>query len=158
MSGMIRDGIHELLVGRGATVSLAESCTGGLAGYLLTMRPGASGFFVGSAVVYSNEAKERVLGVSAATLEAFGAVSPETAVEMAVGARRLFGSDYAAAVTGIAGPDGATDGKPVGMVCIAATDGRETLVRENRFGGDREAVRQASAAATLSLLAELMGL
>lgn len=139
------------------TLSLAESCTGGLAGCLITALPGASSYFLGGVVSYSDGAKERILGVSRGTLEAHGAVSAGTAAEMALGARELFSSDYAASVTGIAGPGGATEGKPVGLVHIAATDGVTVLQRADVHPGGRDEVRRASAEAMLSLLAELIG-
>ena len=131
------------------TLSLAESCTGGGIAASVTSMPGASEYFLGCAVTYSNDAKENVLGVSHDTLLAHGAVSEETAREMASGARRVFGSDVAASVTGIAGPGGATDEKPVGLVHIAVTDGRSFITSANKFSGDRQDVRDASAAAVI---------
>ncbi len=133
-----------VLSAAGKTVAFAESCTGGLAGHMITKEPGASAYFLGSAVVYSNQSKTSVLGVPAATVEEHGAVSEETALAMAKGARRVYGSDIGASITGIAGPGGGTDEKPVGLVCIAATDGESSVVSSNRFPGDREDVRGAS--------------
>ena len=148
--------LSECLRSSGRTLALAESCTGGWISQLVTSRPGASEYFLGCAVTYSNEAKENILGVSHDTLMKYGAVSEETAKEMAKGALRVFGSDIAAAVTGIAGPGGATDEKPVGMVCIAATDGVNTVSSVNRFGGDRTMVREASVAAAIRDLLRLL--
>ena len=148
--------IAEYLRSKGKTLALAESCTGGLISQLITSRPGASEFYLGCAVTYSNQAKERILGVSHDTLMEHGAVSEETAKEMAAGARRVFGSDIAASVTGIAGPGGATDEKPVGMVCIAATDGINTVSSINRFGGDRDMVRASSVAAAARAIMKIL--
>lgn len=148
--------IAEYLRTKGKTLALAESCTGGLISQLITSRPGASEFYLGCAVTYSNQAKEQILGVSHDTLMEHGAVSEETAKEMAAGARRVFGSDIAASVTGIAGPGGATDEKPVGMVCIAATDGVNTVSSINRFGGDRDMVRASSVAAAARAIMKIL--
>ena len=148
--------IAEYLRSKGKTLALAESCTGGLISQLITSRPGASEFYLGCAVTYSNQAKEEILGVSHDTLMEHGAVSEETAKEMAAGARRVFGSDIAASVTGIAGPGGATDEKPVGMVCIAATDGVNTVSSINRFGGDRDMVRASSVAAAARAIMKIL--
>jgi PncC family amidohydrolase len=148
--------IAEYLRAKGKTLALAESCTGGLISQLITSRPGASEFYLGCAVTYSNQAKEQILGVSHDTLMEHGAVSEETAKEMAAGARRVFGSDIAASVTGIAGPGGATDEKPVGMVCIAATDGVNTVSSINRFGGDRDMVRASSVAAAARAIMKIL--
>ena len=122
---------------KGLTLSAAESCTGGLIGATLTEVPGASSVFLGSAVTYSNESKERILGVKHQTLIDNGAVSSETAGEMAKGAVEAYGSDYAVAVTGIAGPAGGTETKPVGLVYIAVADGPRVVVTKNNFSGDR---------------------
>jgi PncC family amidohydrolase len=148
--------IAEYLRSKGKTLALAESCTGGLISQLITSRPGASEFYLGCAGTYSNQAKEQILGVSHDTLMEHGAVSEETAKEMAAGARRVFGSDIAASVTGIAGPGGATDEKPVGMVCIAATDGVNTVSSINRFGGDRDMVRASSVAAAARAIMKIL--
>ena len=115
------------------TMCCAESCTGGLIGAAMTDLPGSSEYFLGSAVTYSNEAKMRLLGVREQTLIDHGAVSEETAREMALGAAALFGADYSVAVTGIAGPGGATDTKPVGLVYIAVSDGSRVVVTKNNF-------------------------
>jgi PncC family amidohydrolase len=149
------DILHNTLLEKKITVSVAESCTGGLIGYILTERPGSSGFFIGSAVTYSNDSKEKVLGVPHDTLDRYGAVSPETVMEMVKGARELFESDYAVAVTGIAGPDGASEDKPVGLVFIAVTDGIRTVATENHFLGDRESIRKATAEEAISMLLEM---
>lgn len=108
---------HALLE-RGWTLSTAESCTGGLIGHALTETPGSSGWYTGGAITYSNDAKIAVLGVHAATIEEYGAVSAQCAREMADGVRRLYGSQLALSVTGIAGPGGGTPDKPTGLVYI----------------------------------------
>ena len=116
------------------TMCCAESCTGGLIGAAMTDLPGSSEFFFGSAVTYSNEAKMKLLGVREQTLIDHGAVSEETAREMALGAAALFGADYSVAVTGIAGPGGATDTKPVGLVYMEAASRCATAPLPRRAG------------------------
>ncbi len=118
--------LHTLLRKRGLTVTCAESCTGGLIAKLLTDPAGASAVFRGSFVTYCNEMKADLLGVRPETLERFGAVSPETACEMAIGALSRVGADVAVSATGVAGP-GESEGKPVGTVCIAVALRREVL-------------------------------
>ena len=135
-----------------ATFGTAESCTGGLISAFVTDVAGASAVFFGGIVSYDNSIKEGLLGVRAKTLAEKGAVSPETASEMSQGARRALGVDLAVAVTGIAGPGGGTDKKPVGLVYISVTSPAGTLVTENHFSGDREAVRLQTAEKALSLL------
>ena len=137
--------VGELLRERGKTLATAESCTGGIIGGRLTNVPGSSAYYVGGIVAYSNKLKERLLGVSKTTLAMFGAVSEETAREMAIGARKATGADIAVATTGIAGPDGGTADKPVGTVAIAiAADGYGddgATSKIYRLWGDREWVR-----------------
>lgn len=129
----------------GRTAAGAESCTGGLAAELITDIPGSSAWFNGAAVVYSNAAKTKLLGVRPATLKKHGAVSPECARELAEGARRAFGSDYAYSVTGIAGPDGGSADKPVGLVYFGLAGGRGTRVFRRKFPGGRQFVRACAA-------------
>ncbi len=121
----------EMLKERGASISTAESCTGGLVGNLITAVPGSSAYFKGGAITYSNEMKSKLLGVKESTLESFGAVSEETVKEMVVGAIRLFDTDYAIAVSGIAGPGGGTAEKPVGTVWIAV--GSKDVIQTKRL-------------------------
>ena len=138
----------------GLMAATAESCTGGLIAGLLTEIPGSSNVLERGFVVYSNAAKEELLGVPAETLASYGAVSSETAVAMAEGALRASRAEVAVSVTGIAGPDGGTAAKPVGLVYFAcARRGQPTVAREERFGDiGREAVRLASVRIGLDLL------
>jgi PncC family amidohydrolase len=141
-------------LGRGLTVALAESCTGGLVADAITDIPGSSAYFLGGVVSYSNAAKEGLLDVPPDVLAAHGAVSAQVGRAMAVGARARFGSDLAAAVTGVAGPDGGTEAKPVGLTYVAIAGLAGADVRRFQWDGDRAANKVASAAAALELLIE----
>jgi nicotinamide-nucleotide amidase len=141
-----------LLVGRSQTVATAESCTGGLIARRLTELPGSSKYFLEGAVTYSNEAKVRTLGVAREVLERFGAVSSETAEAMAAGMRERAGSDYAISVTGIAGPDGGSDEKPVGTVWFGLADVTGVKTVKVVFPGDRYLIRWRSSQTALDLL------
>jgi nicotinamide-nucleotide amidase len=134
------------------TLALAESCTGGFIANEITNVPGASKIFPGGIVAYSNEAKEKFLGVKKNSLKKFGAVSENVAREMAEGARKKFGADFAIAVTGIAGPGGGTKGKPVGTVFIAVACDFGVVVESkiNRFARDK--FKQVTASQALELL------
>jgi nicotinamide-nucleotide amidase len=149
----LAESLGRVLKEKGRTLSLAESCTGGLVSSLLTDVPGSSAYFLGTIVPYADRSKETLLGVGEETLERHGAVSEETAREMARGARERFGSDLAAAITGIAGPDGGTPEKPVGTVFFAVVDreGREKASKRF-FGGDRAMVRRTSAMFSLEMI------
>ena len=118
------------------TLAFAESCTGGLASSLVTDVAGSSEYWVGSAVTYTNEAKHKLLEVQEATLTNYGAVSEQTACEMAQGVRKLFGSDFGVGITGNAGPGG-SEGKPVGLVYIAVATGEEVYCKEYLFTSNR---------------------
>ena len=146
--------VIEIFREKGLLLALAESCTGGMIAETITNVAGASDIFYGSAVTYVNSAKEHILGVTRETLEKHGAVSSECAEEMACGARRVYGADVAMSVTGIAGPGGGSEGKPVGTVWfgLATKDGAETFRR--RFDGDRAAVRRQTVEEVLRRLAE----
>jgi nicotinamide-nucleotide amidase len=137
--------VHEQLLKNGKSLSLAESCTGGTIASLLTALPGASKYFTGSLVAYSNKVKVNSLGVSTYTLKNHGAVSEQTVIEMALGACKLFKTDYAVAVSGIAGPDGGSEEKPVGTVWFAFAGPWGVHSEVQHFGGERAAVRQAAA-------------
>lgn len=148
--------VGRLLKARGLTVALAESCTGGLVAHRLTNVPGSSAYLLGGVVSYSNEAKQHVLGVSPDTLRVHGAVSAETALEMARGARRLFGADLAVSVTGVAGPDGGSAAKPVGLTFIAlAAEGNE-IVEQQLWQKDRLGNKDESADAALRLIGRFL--
>ncbi len=145
-----------LLIGSNATVGVAESCTGGYIAHLITSNPGSSAYFKGGIVAYANEVKISVLGVKAETLAAHGAVSREVAVEMAYGAKKILQTDYAVATTGIAGPDGGTPEKPVGMVWIAVA-GKHNLVAEcYNFANNRERNIIRSAQTAMNMLRQLV--
>ena len=129
--------VHKTLIERGLTLATAESCTGGNIARLLTAQAGASAYFRGGVVAYSNEVKECALGVKHSTLDAHGAVSEETVREMAEGVRTRLGADLAIATTGVAGPDGGTKEKPVGTVWIAVADATHTEAKLLQFGANR---------------------
>lgn len=133
--------IVRLLTARQQTLALAESCTGGFLAHRLTNVPGASAVFPGGWVTYSNEAKQSLLGVAASTLANHGAVSPQTACEMASGARVRLGTDFGLAVTGIAGPTGGSAAKPVGTVFIGLATAEDTSTRQYFNPLDREAFK-----------------
>ena len=140
---------------RKLTIATAESCTGGLVAGALTDIPGSSDVIDRGFVTYSNEAKRAMLGVKVTTLATFGAVSKETATAMAIGALERAGVDLAVSITGIAGPGGATPGKPVGLVWFGlARRGAAAKTERIVFPGDRSAVRRAAVARALALLAE----
>jgi nicotinamide-nucleotide amidase len=144
--------VGQLLKERGARLSVAESCTGGLLGELITDGAGASQWFVGGAISYSNDLKRSLVGVREETLKAHGAVSRETVIEMAEGANQRFGTQYAIAITGIAGPDGGTPEKPVGTVWIAVAGPTGTETRNLNWRGTRDQIRRVSAFSSLHLL------
>jgi nicotinamide-nucleotide amidase len=148
--------VGRALRGRGWTLAIAESCTGGLVGHLLTREPGASDFLVLDAVTYANSAKSRVLGVDEEVIRWHGAVSPEVAGAMAEGARRVSGADVALSLTGVAGPTGGSDAKPVGTVYIAVAraDG-PTDVQHRVFTGDRSQIQTLAAYAGLRMVRDL---
>jgi nicotinamide-nucleotide amidase len=153
-------GVEELVLdlarARGWTLATAESCTGGMVATRLTSVPGSSDVFVGGVVAYSNAVKEQELGVSAATLVEHGAVSPETAAEMAVGVRARLGADVGISVTGIAGPGGGTPEKPVGLVYIHVDTPKASRGLEFTFAQDRESVRRRSTVVALHLARRLL--
>jgi PncC family amidohydrolase len=144
--------LGRLLRARGLTLALAESCTGGLIGNLITDVAGSSDYFLGSAVTYANSAKENILGVRHETLLAYGAVSAETAAAMAQGARRLYGADVAASVTGIAGPGGETPGKPTGLTFIHLSAADAEIGERHVWDSDRMGNKRLSAEAVMRLV------
>lgn len=136
--------VGALLIEKNITISCAESCTGGMFAQTLTDIPGISAVFDRGIVTYSNRAKVEELGVSEKTLESFGAVSKETAEEMALGIKNVAGTDVGVSVTGVAGPGGGTDKKPVGLVYVCVTYKDKLICRELRLAGDRAANRKNS--------------
>ena len=151
----VDDQVAQLLTGR--RIATAESCTGGLVAARLTDRPGSSAYVAGGAVTYSNEAKTELLGVDAALIETHGAVSEPVAEAMAAGALRRFEADTAVAITGIAGPEGGTEDKPVGTVCftVALADGGFST-RTLRLPGNRADVRERSTTVAMHLLRRVL--
>ena len=148
--------ILDIMEKKGLTLSTAESCTGGYISHLITQHPGCSTVFAGGAVVYSYELKESVLGVKAETLAKYGAVSEQTVVEMAAGAKTHFKTDYSVAVSGIAGPDGGTDDKPVGTVWIAVANKNGVVAKQFSFGNKRVQNIERSAIAALTMILNLL--
>jgi nicotinamide-nucleotide amidase len=141
--------VGDLLKSRGLTIALAESCSGGLIAHRLTNVPGSSAYVKGGVIAYSNEVKQQQLGVRAETLRQHGAVSEETAIEMAIGVRQLLGADVGISVTGIAGPDGGTAEKPVGTVCFALAAADASHKRRYQLWGNREWVKILSSQVAL---------
>ena len=148
--------VIELLVQQKRTITTAESCTGGLIAATLVNVSGASKVLNEGYITYSNEAKQRLVGVDGNTLEEYGAVSEQTAREMAVGAARAASADMALSATGIAGPDGGTAEKPVGLVYIGCCLERETWVEKHVFAGNRAEVRRQTVDAALVLAREVL--
>jgi len=148
--------IGNLLRERGLTLGTVESATGGLIAHLITNAPGSSDYYRGSIIAYSNKAKMKVVGVRAATLTIFGAVSPQAAEEMAAGGSRVLAVDICAADTGIAGPTGATTDKPVGLFYIGLCHRGETCARKFTFSGNREQNKLSAARAALDWVREYL--
>jgi nicotinamide-nucleotide amidase len=144
--------VGRLLRGKGMTLAIAESCTGGLVGHMLTSEPGASDYLLVDAVTYANSAKTRLLGIDEDVIRGHGAVSQEVAAAMAEGVKRVSGADLALALTGIAGPTGGTAVRPIGTVFIAVASPAGTTVKERHFAGDRRQIQVLSAYAGLALV------
>jgi PncC family amidohydrolase len=142
---------------RGWRLATVESCTGGLVGHAITTIPGSSGYYLGGMITYADAVKRDLAGVPADVLLAHGAVSAQVAIALADGARTRLGADIAISVTGIAGPDGGTDAKPVGLTYVGVADARGTDVRRHAWTGDRIANQFDSAAAALELALERVG-
>ena len=141
----VLEDFHKVALEKGITIGTAESCTGGLVGKMLTDLGGSSGYYQGGVISYANAVKEQVLGVSSETLATYGAVSEETAKEMVEGVFRVLRTDYAIATTGIAGPGGGSQEKPVGLVYIGIGTPREITVYKEIFIGDRTSIRKSVA-------------
>jgi nicotinamide-nucleotide amidase len=148
--------IGDLLRQKGLTLGVVESATGGLISHILTGVPGSSDYYQGSVTSYSNEVKISVIGVKAATLKKYGAVSPQVAAEMAAGGKKLLAVDICLADTGIAGPGGAAPGKPVGLFYIGLAHKEGVFSRKHEFHGDRAQNKQSAAEAALGWLKEYL--
>jgi nicotinamide-nucleotide amidase len=142
---------------RGLRLALAESCTGGLLGHIITNVPGSSNWFTGGVVAYSNEVKKRLLGVASETLKRYGAVSKQTASEMAAGVMKRLKTDVGLAVTGIAGQEGGTEKKPVGTVFIALASGKKVYTKRLLLSGTRKSIKKQAAVAALKGLNGFLG-
>ncbi|UOD35315.1 CinA family nicotinamide mononucleotide deamidase-related protein [Deferribacteraceae bacterium V6Fe1] len=158
--GFERDSLEGVLLNKlkekGLKIATAESCTGGLVAKKITDIPGSSASFVGSVVAYSNDVKVNLLAVPSETIEMFGAASAECASAMLFGLNRLFGNDIGIAVTGVAGPDGGTKDKPVGLVYVGVDFKGKCEVKRFEFNGDRETIRERSAKAALSMVIDMI--
>ena len=139
---------------KGKTLATAESCTGGGIGAALTSVPGSSAVYVGGVVSYTNDVKERILGVSGEALKQYGAVSEPVARSMASGVRKLMQADIAVSVTGLAGPDGDEYGNPVGTVFLGYEDMERSNVKKYFFSGDRDSIRMQAITAALQMILE----
>ena len=148
----VAENLVELLKARGLVCATAESCTGGGVGSAITGVPGSSAVFAGGVISYSNEVKRDVLGVSAESLAKYGAVSPQVAAQIADGVRRLLKADLAVSLTGIAGPDGGSDEKPVGLVWFGLSTPSGTRTEKCLFRGDRAQVRAQAVVHALGML------
>lgn len=148
--------LSKLLIDGKKKLSIAESCTGGNVASEIVSRPGSSKYFLGSAVTYSNESKETILNVKRETMIKFGAVSRETAEEMAIGCRNAYQSDIAASVTGIAGPDGGSAEKPVGTVWISVTDGEKTVSIKKQINGSRKEIIVKATAEVMASICDFL--
>ena len=146
------DVVGRLLLAKKATVATAESCTGGLIGHRITSVSGSSTYYLGGIIAYSNDEKIRDLGVNVVDLKDHGAVSEVVARQMAIGVRDHFDADFGLSVTGIAGPTSDKSDKPVGLVYIAVADRKDAWVREHRFAGGRDHIKEWSAQMALDLL------
>jgi len=155
MSDIERE-VNDLLRGKGLTLGVVESATGGLISHLVTAIPGSSEYYKGSVTAYSNEIKVKIAGVRQETIDRYGAVSTQVAEEMAEGGRKLLGADICLSDTGIAGPGGATPSKPVGLFYIGLADHTGAYSRKHNFHGDRTQNKQAAAETALNWLKEYL--
>jgi len=153
---MSAEELANLMTSRHWTLAVAESCTGGLIGHMITAIPGASVYFHGGMTSYSNTAKMELLGVTEECMKNHGTVSARTALAMAAGVRDAFRVDIGIAVTGIAGPGGGSDAKPVGLVYIAVAGGEDERVKELKLKGSRDEIKEAAAEAALAFACEFV--
>jgi PncC family amidohydrolase len=144
--------LQDVCIGRGLTVVTAESCTGGLVAESITSVPGSSAYFLGALVTYADAAKVALLGVPEEMLAAHGAVSAQVARAMATSARERLGASIAVSITGVAGPDGGSEAKPVGLTYVGLATGDDVDVRKLQLGSDRAGNREAAAAVALEWL------
>lgn len=156
MSYSIARKVGNMLLERRLSLSVCESCTGGMLGAVITSMPGSSRYFAGGVIAYSDAVKKNVVGVKRSTLERYGAVSALTAREMALGVRSKLKTDIGVSITGIAGPDGGTAKKPVGLVYIAVAYGKRMWVERFVFSGGRQKVRRSSAKKALDMIKEVL--
>jgi len=152
----LEEEVGVLLKEKGLSLGIVESATGGLISHLITAVPGSSEYYKGSITAYSNDVKIRLVGVSVATINSYGAVSPRVAEEMARRGRRVLESDICLSDTGIAGPGGATDEKPVGLFYLGLSHGSSTLSRKHLFKKDRSGNKKAAAEAALNWLKQYL--
>lgn len=155
MNKLVRS-VGRLLLKQRLNLSICESCTGGMLGSIITSIPGSSRYFKGGVIAYSNEVKKNFVGVKNHTLNKFGAVSEQTARQMAQGTRRLIGADIGVSITGIAGPKGGTKEKPVGTVFIGITDNKKIKVYKFHFKGNRNQIRKNVCTQALKLLVDFI--
>ena len=152
----IENKVGKIIRAKKQTLATAESCTGGLLGHRLTNIAGSSSFFMGGVISYSNEVKESLLNVDSQTLDEYGAVSSEVAKHMATGVRILFKTDYGISITGIAGPDGGTVDKPVGLVYIGLATRQKVMYKKYVWTGDRVSNKENSVEAALTAIYQLL--
>lgn len=145
----MENSLSDLITSKSLTIAIAESCTGGLIGHIITSTPGSSAYFMGGVVSYSDQAKCDILGVAEDTIANHGAVSEQTAKEMARGVRERFKSDLGLSVTGIAGPDGGSPDKPVGTVYMGFADKNRLFSKRYLFTGNRADIKQKTAETAL---------
>jgi nicotinamide-nucleotide amidase len=148
--------VGDLLRKKGWTLSIAESCTGGLISDRITNVPGSSDYFDGGMVNYSNESKAKHLGIPLDYIKKYGAVSPQVARKMAQGVRKAFGTNFGLSTTGVAGPTGGTKRAPIGRVFIGFASGRKTYVRQEDFKGSRREIKEKTTGKSLRFLYEIM--
>jgi nicotinamide-nucleotide amidase len=152
----LEDTIGKYLIKDEKTIATAESCTGGTVASTITSVPGSSGYFIGSVVAYSNDVKINELGVKSETIETYGAVSEQTAKEMAEGIRKKLNTSIGISTTGIAGPDGGTEEKPVGTVWIAYSDEKKTVAKKLQLGKLRDVNIRISVVSSLNMVREIL--
>ncbi len=148
--------IGDMLLERKLRISVCESCTGGMLGAAITSVPGSSRYFAGGVIAYSDVVKKNVVGVKRSTLERFGAVSAQSAREMARGVKNRLSSDVGVAITGIAGPTGGTAKKPIGLVYIAVATGKRCKVKRFIFIGGRQTVRKSSVEKAFDMIRDIL--